>query len=83
MNVVTLADALDACKELPAELRFDLVYLDPPYGVGTTMAARLEPGQGRGAQHAKSGPAAYEDREGVFELLRRLGARSSQRFSAK
>src|SRR5262249_16492547 len=72
VNVVALADALDVCATLPAELRFDLVYLDPPYGVGTTMSARLAPGQARGARQAESGPAAYEDRaapEALIELL--------------
>jgi site-specific DNA-methyltransferase (adenine-specific) len=75
MNLVTLADALDACEALPAELRFDLVYLDPPYGVGTTMAARLQPGQTRGARQAASGPAAYEDRDAPDVLVELLGPR--------
>jgi site-specific DNA-methyltransferase (adenine-specific) len=63
MNLLTLADAQDLCARLPADVRFDLVYLDPPYGVGTTMAARLAPGQTRGRKRTESGPDAYEDRE--------------------
>lgn len=63
MNLLTLADAQDVCARLPAEIRFDLVYLDPPYGVGTTMSARLAPGQARGRKKVESGPDAYEDRE--------------------
>jgi site-specific DNA-methyltransferase (adenine-specific) len=63
MNLLTLADAQDLCARLPADVRFDLVYLDPPYGVGTTMAARLAPGQARGRKKLASGPDAYEDRE--------------------
>lgn len=62
-SLLALADALDLCDRLPDDARFDLVYLDPPFGVGATMAARLEPGQARGARKAESGPAAYEDRD--------------------
>ncbi len=68
------ADALDACARLPAELRFDLVYLDPPYGLGTTMAARVEAGQGRGRRRAASGPAAFDD-PSPEELVRMLAPR--------
>jgi site-specific DNA-methyltransferase (adenine-specific) len=62
-NLLALGDALDVCAKLPEGLRFDLVYLDPPYGVGTTMGARIEPGQMRGRLQAQSGPTAYEDRD--------------------
>ena len=72
MNLLTLADAQDLCARLPAELRFDLVYLDPPYGVGTTMSARLAPGQARGRKKVESGPDAYEDREDPDELTAML-----------
>jgi site-specific DNA-methyltransferase (adenine-specific) len=68
------ADALDACARLPDGVRFDLVYLDPPYGLGTTMAARAEAGQGRGRRRAASGPAAYED-PGVEALVAMLEPR--------
>lgn len=63
------ADAARACALLPAEVRFDLVYLDPPYGVGTTMSARSRPGEARGRRHAKSGPAAYDDAADIDALV--------------
>jgi site-specific DNA-methyltransferase (adenine-specific) len=72
MNLLTLADAQALCARLPADVRFDLVYLDPPYGVGTTMAARLVPGQARGRKKVDSGPDAYEDREDPDELAAML-----------
>jgi site-specific DNA-methyltransferase (adenine-specific) len=72
MNLLTLADAQDLCARLPPEIRFDLVYLDPPYGVGTTMSARLAPGQARGRKKGESGPDAYEDREDADELTAML-----------
>jgi site-specific DNA-methyltransferase (adenine-specific) len=75
MNLLTLADAQDLCARLPADVRFDLVYLDPPYGVGTTMAARLAPGQTRGRKRTASGPDAYEDREDPDELAAMLAPR--------
>src|SRR6185295_5045472 len=75
MNLLTLADAQDVCARLPAEIRFDLVYLDPPYGVGATMAARLAPGQARGRRRAESGPAAYEDRDAPDALAAMLAPR--------
>jgi site-specific DNA-methyltransferase (adenine-specific) len=60
------------------EVRFDLVYLDPPYGVGATMTARVEAGQARGRRKAGSGPSAYEDRDDPDALAAlltpRLGA---------
>ena len=56
-------------------MRFDLVYLDPPYGVGATMTARLEAGQGRGARHATSGPEAYQDRDDPDALAAMLSPR--------
>jgi site-specific DNA-methyltransferase (adenine-specific) len=71
-------DALDVCEALAPEVRFDLVYLDPPYSVGTVMSARLEPGQARGRKRARSGPDAYDDRDDpealIAELSRRLAA---------
>lgn len=68
-------DALEACQSLAAGIEFDLVYLDPPYGVGTTMAARAEPGQRRGRRTAESGPDAYEDRAGAQGLVEMLAPR--------
>ncbi len=75
MSFVALADALDTCAGLPVEVRFDLVYLDPPFGVGATMAARLEAGQARGARKAESGPDAYEDRDDPDALAAMLAPR--------
>jgi site-specific DNA-methyltransferase (adenine-specific) len=69
------ADAAEACALLPAGVRFDLVYLDPPYGVGTTMAARLETGQARGKRKRESGPDAYDDRDAPDALASVLADR--------
>jgi site-specific DNA-methyltransferase (adenine-specific) len=68
-------DALSLCERLPPALRFDLVYLDPPYGVGTTMTARLGRGQTRGRQGALSGPSAYDDRDDGEALIAMLAPR--------
>ena len=75
MNLLAHADALDVCARLPAAVGFDLVYLDPPFGVGATMAARLEAGQARGARKAESGPDAYEDRDDPDALAAMLAPR--------
>ena len=75
MNLLALADALDVCARLPSPIGFDLVYLDPPFGVGATMAARLEAGQARGARKAASGPDAYEDRDDPDALAAMLAPR--------
>ena len=75
MSFVALADALEVCAALPDDVRFDLVYLDPPYGVGATMAARLEAGQARGRRRAESGPEAYEDRDDPDALAGLLAPR--------
>ena len=74
-NRLLHGDALDVCARLPDDVRFDLVYLDPPYGVGTTMSARVAPGQARGAKKPTSGPAAYEDRDDPDELAALLTPR--------
>ena len=55
------ADAARTCELLPADTRFDLVYIDPPYGVGTTMSARTAAGEARGRTKKESGPKAYDD----------------------
>ena len=75
VNLLALGDALDVCAGLPEATRFDLVYLDPPYGVGATMAARLEAGQARGRRRAESGPEAYEDRDDPDALAALLAPR--------
>jgi site-specific DNA-methyltransferase (adenine-specific) len=75
MSFVVLADAAAACALLPAEVRLDLVYLDPPYGVGATMTARLRAGQSRGRRKAESGPGAYEDRDDPDVLAEMLASK--------
>jgi site-specific DNA-methyltransferase (adenine-specific) len=71
-NLLALGDARDVCGSLPAAVRFDLVYLDPPFGVGATMTARTQPGQARGRRVPASGPDAYEDRHSPDALVRAL-----------
>jgi site-specific DNA-methyltransferase (adenine-specific) len=68
-------DALDACAALPQSLTFDLVYLDPPYSVGATMAARREKGERRGRRTASSGPDAYDDKLSAQSLVAMLAPR--------
>lgn len=78
MNFLGHGDVLEICATLTNDQRFDLVYLDPPYAVGTAMTARLAPGQTRGKQTRSGGPVAYEDRYDpdalVAMLLPRLAA---------
>lgn len=78
MNFLGHGDVLEICATLPSDLRFDLVYLDPPYAVGTAMTARMAPGQTRGKQTRSGGPVAYEDRYApealVAMLIPRLAA---------
>ncbi len=65
-------DAAAVCDALDAEARFDLVYLDPPYAVGATMAMREERGQARGRRHKHSGRDAYVDGAGAAALVASL-----------
>jgi site-specific DNA-methyltransferase (adenine-specific) len=74
-NILFPGDALDACAELPQTVTFDLVYLDPPYGVGVTMSARAEKGQRRGRRTADSGPDAYDDKLDTPALVAMLEPR--------
>jgi site-specific DNA-methyltransferase (adenine-specific) len=74
-NLLFAGDALDACAALPPSVTFDLVYLDPPYGVGTTMAMRSGKGERRGRRTAESGPAAYDDRLDAPALVAMLAPR--------
>ena len=69
------ADALDLCRALPATLRLDLVYLDPPYGVGAAMTARTAPGESRGRRKPESGPVAYDDGASIEALIAMLAPR--------
>jgi site-specific DNA-methyltransferase (adenine-specific) len=74
-GVLVHADALEACRLLPEAVRFDLVYLDPPYSVGTVMTARVAAGQARGRRRAESGPDAYDDRDDAAGLVGMLAPR--------
>lgn len=65
-------DAADVCRALPAEVELDLVYLDPPYGVGSTMAAREGAGEARGRKRRGSGRDAYRDDADVETLVAML-----------
>lgn len=74
-NILFAGDALDACAALPGDIKFDLVYLDPPYGVGATMTLRSGKGERRGRRTAESGPAAYDDKLGAPALVEMLAPR--------
>ena len=65
-------DAAQVCASLPEGERLDLVYLDPPYAVGTVMAMREEPGEARGRKHKASGREAYVDGADVDALVAML-----------
>jgi len=71
-NLLVARDAIAACSAIDSGTQFDLVYLDPPYGVGTKMTARLEKGQRRGRRQAASGPTAYSDERSVDGLVSML-----------
>lgn len=71
-NYLYGGDALEACQDLPRSIKFDLVYIDPPYGVGTTMTMREKEGERRGRQTVGSGAAAYDDKLGTGDLVEML-----------
>ncbi len=60
------------CATLPETVRLDLVYLDPPYGVGSTMSTRDGVGQARGKKRRGSGRDAYHDGGDVDALVAML-----------
>ena len=68
-------DAVDVCAALPDEVRFDLVYLDPPFAIGGTMSMREKTGEARGRKHKQSGRDAYGDPADVDALVAHLEAR--------
>ena len=72
-HLLFAADAGQAARASP--VAWDLVYLDPPYAVGTTMSCRDEPGQKRGRAQKKSGRRAYDDRAAPTELVAHLAPR--------
>jgi site-specific DNA-methyltransferase (adenine-specific) len=69
------ADALDLVRALPHGVSLDLVYLDPPYGVGAAMTARTARGESRGRRKPSSGPVAYDDGASVDALVAMLAPR--------
>ncbi len=66
-------DAAEVCAAIDVAL--DLVYLDPPYAVGTTMSTRDQKGQARGRKQPHSGRAAYADPGDVDALVAHLEPR--------
>src|SRR5258705_11903238 len=77
-NCLFHADALDVRRASSVSM-FDLVYLDPPFNVGGTFAARTRRGEARGRRSKASGPKAYGDawggRDRFLSMLRpRLSA---------
>lgn len=75
MNLLFRGDAADVCASLPSDVRFDLVYLDPPYGVGASFTARTAVGETRGKWRPSGGPIAYEDKYDPDELVAMLSPR--------
>lgn len=71
-HLLFAADAESACAALPPGRTLDLVYLDPPYGVGTDFVARLEKGQARGRRTERAGPTAYRDDAAIEPLVAML-----------
>ena len=71
-NTLVAGDAVAACAAIAPGVTFDLVYLDPPYSVGATMAAREAKGEARGRKTPRSGRAAYVDDGDVERLLTML-----------
>ena len=71
-NILYYGDNLDVLRRHVRDESVDLVYLDPPYGVGATMTARLSAGQARRRGIAGSGPLAYEDRDAPDALVSML-----------
>ena len=57
MNRLVRGDAIDLARWLPAKTRAQLVYLDPPFAVGTRFGART-----RARESRADGPIAYDDR---------------------
>jgi site-specific DNA-methyltransferase (adenine-specific) len=85
-NWLLEGDAIEVCKALATgripgvgQLLFDLVYLDPPFNVGGSFAARTQPGEARGQRSKATGPVAFDDawggRDAFLRMLRpRLAA---------
>ncbi|MBM4359807.1 MAG: site-specific DNA-methyltransferase, partial [Deltaproteobacteria bacterium] len=65
-------DAGAVLAALPQDEALDLVYLDPPYAVGTVMTMRERAGESRGRKRTGSGRDAYVDGRGVDALIAML-----------
>ncbi len=75
-NLLFLGDAARVCELLAGRSeRLELIYLDPPYSVGSTMHTRDRRGQARGRKQARSGRDAYDDRDDVETLIQHLEPR--------
>ncbi|MBW2457103.1 MAG: site-specific DNA-methyltransferase [Deltaproteobacteria bacterium] len=74
-HLLYLGDAGEVCTQLPADVTFDLVYLDPPFAVGSTMSTRDRKGQARGRKQPTSGRDAYHDGGDVERLIAHLEPR--------
>jgi site-specific DNA-methyltransferase (adenine-specific) len=85
-NSLYHADLLDVCRK-SSEPAFDLVYLDPPFNVGGSFAARTRRGEARGRRTSASGPTAYGDawggRDRFLSMLRPRLAAIRERMSAE
>lgn len=76
MNRLFHADCLALCAALPASVRFDLVYFDPPFAVGGgAMVKRDDKGQSRGRRTEASAREAYRDVADVDTLMQMLEPR--------
>lgn len=81
------SDAVSVCAELASGPPFDLVYLDPPFNVGSSFTARTRMGESRGKRIASSGPVAYDDAwgglEGFLAMLERALCAIRERMSPR
>jgi site-specific DNA-methyltransferase (adenine-specific) len=62
-GALALGDCLEALDRAPPK-EFDLVYVDPPYGIGRSRGARTQLGQ-----HRAAGPTAYGDARRADDLV--------------
>lgn len=72
-HLLFASDAASVCAYLEGGPLFDLVYLDPPFNVGSSFTARTRIGESRGKRIPTSGPLAYEDAwgglDGFLEMI--------------
>lgn len=81
------ADAASVCAQLAGGPLFDLVYLDPPFNVGSSFTARTGPGEARGRRIKASGPIAYDDAwgglDGFLAMLEKALSAIRERMSPR